>query len=318
MLPDAEKSLVYGLCKPETFYKLPDIQPVNDIPQNTANVSLVAANYNNGAYLRDFIESILASTLLPAEVIIVDDGSDDNSPQILGQYLHHPLFKIIFSEKNEGFANALNRGIGMAAGDYILRADPDDLLMPSKIEKQLSFLNQNPDIAGVGCNVEYFHWETGWVLNKSNFPKSSKVIEKTYRRGEHGLQHPTVMIRAEVFKKYPYRQQWVPAEDYDLFARMSADGYCFANISEALYRMRIHLKSASGRLGFDTIRKTYLLRREIFGIKTSAAWQWLYYFHIFCYRRYLLEKNRFLKAGFLFLSFLCYPQKMLLRMGFKE
>lgn len=284
------------------------------VEQKMVNLSLVAANFNNGNYLREFIESILASTILPSQIIIIDDGSTDNSRQILNEFETLPNAHFIYSEKNEGFANALNKGIAAANADYIMRADPDDLLCPLRIEKQYAFMQENPDLCGAGCNVEYFYYATGKVLNKSNFPVGIEAVKKSYMAGEHGMQHPTVIIKTEILKKFSYNQEHIPAEDYDLFARLIATGCKFSNLKDVLYKMRIHSSSVSSNLTFKTIQKTYALREEIFGTSTSKLKEKFYYYHILNYRRYLLERNFIKKALFLLFSIICQPSKLLKRL----
>jgi glycosyltransferase involved in cell wall biosynthesis len=282
--------------------------------QKIANVAVVAANYNNGPFLRAFIHSILASTMLPEQIIIVDDGSTDHSQKILKELKNIPTATFIFSEKNEGFANALNKGIAAVKTAYIMRADPDDLLHTSRIEKQYEFLQAHPEICGVGCNVEYFHVEIVRKLNRSNFPIGTEAVKKAYMKGEHGLQHPTIMMKADVLKEFPYHQNQFPAEDYDLFARLIASGYQFTNLREVLYTMRIHKSSISSNLKFATIKKTFKLRKELFGIRTSILKQITYFFHILTYRHYLLEQNMIKKGLFLFVSIVCNPQKLYKRL----
>ena len=278
-----------------------------------ADLTLLAANYNNGPYLGDFIESILASTVLPSQIIIVDDGSTDDSLSILKKYESHPLAFFIYLPENTGFANALNKGIMAAKGRFIMRADPDDLLLPEKIEKQFDFLGKNDSYCGLGCNVMYFNGQNGKNINKSNFPHTKEALFKAYRKGEHGMQHPTVMLKTEVIRQFLYKQEAFPAEDYEIFARMLANGYHFANLEAVLYRMRIHPESISSRINFKTIQKTFLLRYEIFGIKTSIRRQKFYYLHILNYRKYLLSQNIFCKINYLILTVFYQPAKLFKR-----
>ena len=86
------------------------------------DVSIICANYNNGKYLDEFFSGVINSTVLPKELIIIDDGSSDNSLEILSRY-NLPYLKVIVLENNLGFANALNEGISKAKGKYILRVD---------------------------------------------------------------------------------------------------------------------------------------------------------------------------------------------------
>jgi glycosyltransferase involved in cell wall biosynthesis len=279
-----------------------------------ADISLVAANYNNGPYLTEFIESILASSLLPAEMIIIDDGSTDESLEVLRRYELLPIARFIYLDQNHGFANALNKGIAAAGCKFIMRADPDDRLHPARIREQFDYLERHPGLSGLGCNVYYFHHLSGRTLNKSNFPLTVHGIAGAYARGEHGMQHPTVMVRSAALKGNSYRQEWVPAEDYDLFARLVNDGHAFENLPGAFYDMRVHPGSASSRLRYDTVKKTYRLRDEIFGCRTSIVRKWFYFLHIRMYRDYLLSTNPLRKAMSLAILACAYPQKILRRL----
>jgi glycosyltransferase involved in cell wall biosynthesis len=278
-----------------------------------ADVSIVAANYNNAAYLPDFINSVLGSSVLPRELIIVDDGSTDDSVETLSQHEEIELLRIIAFDSNQGFGEALNAGVDASVSKYIMRVDPDDVLMKSRLEKQFLFLEDNPSIDVVGCNVVYFDSQSGKALNISNFPREHAQISKAYHEGEHGVQHATTMLRAEVLKKHRYNQKHVPAEDYDLFARVIKDGSQFANISEALSKVRIHPESASSNLQLSTIEKTFKLRDEIFDVETSKAKIYRYYWHILNYRKYLMSQNRLRRLLYLFLAALFYPSKLLRR-----
>ena len=148
-----------------------------------ADISLVVANYNNGRYLAEFMESVIASTLWPRELIVVDDGSADNSLQILEGYRWLPFLKIVALKENLGLPLALNSGLAAASCRYIMRADPDDLLLPERIEKQYNCMETHPDISVLGCNVVYFHYQSGRDINISNFPVKHERIVNTYRRG---------------------------------------------------------------------------------------------------------------------------------------
>ena len=281
--------------------------------KKTVSVSIVAANYNNGIYLKDFVNSILASTVLPVELIVVDDGSTDNSLEILNSFSRLPFFKLISFKNNKGFCHALNAGIEAATGDYIMRADPDDIILESRIEAQTSFLQDHDDIDVVGSNVIYFNSETGKDLIKSNFPLEHHGIKKEYLNGDHGIQHPTTLIRAQVMKQYRYVQENVLAEDYEIFAKMIKDGHRFANIKDPLLRMRIHAGSAGSNIKFDVIKKTFQLRDMLFNTLTSRAKVRCYYFYMLNFRRFLLSNSTMAKWGYLTLAVLCQPQKLVKR-----
>ncbi len=285
------------------------------VQKNSVDVSVIAANFNNAPYLADFINSINQSTVLPKELIIIDDGSTDDSLQIIDKFSYLPYLKVIRFEKNRGFCHALNAGIESAKGKYIARIDPDDIMQKSRIEIQYNFLEHNADIDVVGSNVIYFNSRTGKKMIVSNFPLTHEKIKKEYYEGDHGVQHPSVMIRSSVIKQYRYNQENVLAEDYEIFAKMIRDGYKFANIKEPLTMMRIHQKSAGSNIKYETIKKTFQLRDNIFGTTTGSLKIRLYYWYMLNYRKYLITENSLLKPVYLGISILSHPQKLIKRLS---
>ena len=276
-------------------------------------MSIVAANFNNGRYLGDFIRSIESSTVHPMELIIVDDGSTDDSREVLESFNHIPWLEPVLFESNKGFTTALNAGIKKATGKYIMRADPDDILLPERIEKQYHYMESNPSVAVSGCNVAYFRGSKDNIINISNFPLAYPEIYKKFSKGEHGVQHPTVIARSEVMKKFPYGKEY-PGEDYELFARMIREGLLFTNLREPLYLMRVHKGSSTSNLSFEGVRRTFLFRDRIFGGRTSRTRMRMYYSFIRNYRKYQLAGNAISKYFHLLASSLSYPQKLLQRL----
>lgn len=281
--------------------------------KRAVDVSIVAANFNNGRYLGDFIRSIEASTVLPTELILVDDGSTDNSREVLDSFLQFEWMKPILFGSNRGFTAALNTGVEKANAKYIMRADPDDILLPERIEKQFAFMEANPHVAVSGCNVAYFRGSRDKIINVSNFPETHPEIYSKYSMGEHGVQHPTVIAKSEVMKDHPYGKEF-PGEDYELFARMIKEGITFSNLREPLYLMRVHEGSSTSNLSFEGIRRTFLFRDRIFGSRTSGARMRMYYSFIRNYRKYQLAGNVISKYYHLVASSLSYPQKLLRRL----
>jgi len=277
-----------------------------------ADVSIIVPNYNNGRYLEAFIGSVVNSTIEPRELIIVNDGSEDDSLKILAGFKHLPFLKVISFEKNKGLTTALNTGLEMSLGKYVMRADPDDRLAPDRMEKQYQFMENNPDIDVLGCNVIYFNHQTGKEINISNFPKTHKNIERAFKNGDHGLQHPTVFAKGEVYRKYRY-QEIFPGEDYELFSRMVKDGYRFANLREPLYYMRVHAGSSTSNLTYNQIQTTFRFRDKIFGTKTSEWKIWSYYQHMLNYRKFQHAHSALSKSYYLLLAGLFYLSKVMKR-----
>ena len=283
------------------------------MPHTIADVSIIAANYNNAAFLEQFIQSVTLSTMHPKELIIVDDGSTDNSKEVLNAFSHIPFLKPVFFNTNQGFTTALNKALESASEKYIMRADPDDTFHPERISRLFSWLEQHPEIDMLGSNATYFNSMNGGTINDSNFPLNHEEIVRTYQRGEHGLLHATVCGKAEVYKRYRYQPQ-TPGEDYELFARMARDGCSFANMSESLYNVRVHPGSSTSNITYEGIARTFRFRDEIFNTNTHKARIWFYYHYIRFYRKYQLSENLFTKYSNLFLAILCHPSKLLKRL----
>lgn len=265
------------------------------------DVSIVCANYNNEEFLEEFFNSIMDSTCLPKEIIVVDDCSTDKSIAVINNYLNKfDNFKLIKLTKNIGFANALNEGIKHVTTQYILRVDPDDILKNDRIEKQYNYLLDNKHIDIVGSNICYFYNNSRDCKNRSNFPKKHEEIVQRYLDGSHGLVHGGVMIKSSLLQENPYRQEYVPSEEYDIFSRLLSKGFISYNLDDILTFVRIHEQSVSNNMPFSTVKKTFLLRKEIWKIDTSI---------IYIYKEFIarnLYRNSLNKKGFIKLVILIF------------
>jgi len=277
------------------------------------DVSVIVPNYNNARYLDDFIQSVINSTVEPAELIIVDDGSRDHSNFILKKYNHLDYLFVVRFEENRGFATALNAALHRASCEFIMRADPDDMMLPGRMETQLQYLLEHPEVDVVGSNVVYFNDRTGNIINQSNFPLTHAEIVRYYQKGKHGTQHPTVCVRAETYKGYNYVPGVFPSEDYELFARMVRDGHVFANIKDCLYKMRVHPDSSTSTITYDKIKQTFDFRDQIFNTKSGGLKVRFYFFHIYFYRKFQLSSNQLIRYFYLLLSAVFVPSKLVRR-----
>lgn len=278
--------------------------------KKTVSVSIIAANYNNGIYLDDFINSVNNSNVLPQELIIIDDGSTDNSLEILKYFSNLKYLKVIALKENVGFCNALNRGLDIAISKYILRADPDDIIADNRIETQFEYLENNREIDVVGSNAFYFNNNSHQQLFKTNFPIGHLAIKKRYSKGEHGVLHATAMLRSKVMKNYRYNQANIKSEDYEIFSKIISNGHKFANISTSLYGVRIHTESASTNIKYSTIEKTFKIRDKIFNTTTSKIKIHFYFWYILNYRKFLISQNKIMKPLYIILAVFFQPTKL--------
>lgn len=195
-------------------------------------VSVILPVFNGSLYLRRSIDSILNQDLRDFELIIINDGSHDDSAVIIKQYSDPRIH--YFYQDNLGLADTLNRGIGLARGKYIARQDQDDVSASNRLSLQVDFLSNNPEYAMVGSAAEI------WVNGK----KSSRVLRHPISDAElrFGLLfrnyfvHSSVLIRRDVlleFGGYSTNPERQPPEDYELWSRISRK-YKLANLIEPL------------------------------------------------------------------------------------
>jgi len=274
---------------------------------NSVDVSVLTANYNNARFLSEYFNSILSSTILPKEIIFVDDGSTDESLKILAEYKPIPWLKVIPLKNNVGFANALNIGIENCKSQYIMRLDPDDFIHPDRIKTQFNFLNNNPLVNILGTNVLYYNNNKKKTIFQSNLPENHEEILSYYVKGHHGLFHTSVMGEKVVFEKIQYKQTEYPAEDYDFFSRVLISGYKVHNMLDPLTFYRIHNRNVYFTNFKDAINKTIELRNTLFGSKTSKLKRFFNSYYKYFYRKFLLSNNLLSRTYNLLLASLLNP-----------
>lgn len=124
-------------------------------------ISVIIPSYNYGRFIAEAIESVLAQTLLPDEIIVVDDGSTDDTEEILKRFGDKITY---IKQENAGVCAARNRGVTASSGEYIAFMDADDIWHPTKLEKQMAKFAEDPDIGLVHCGMREFESNTGEIL----------------------------------------------------------------------------------------------------------------------------------------------------------
>lgn len=209
-------------------------------------VSIVMPVYNAQDYLAEAINSILAQTYQSFEFIIIDDASTDGSLEIINKYQkrYPKIIKVISVKKNlnRGGDHCANLGIECARGKYIARMDADDISLPSRLEKQVEFLEKNPKVFLLGSNA-YVIDKKGKIIGDKLEPSSSKEIYKSYTRF-HPIIHPSATYRRFVGnKKFSYKIRYDANNDYYTFFSLICQGSVFRNLEEKLIYYRIHEKN---------------------------------------------------------------------------
>jgi glycosyltransferase involved in cell wall biosynthesis len=224
----------------------------------TVNVTVLMPVYNGACFLREAIDSILCQTYSRFEFLIINDGSTDDSEQIIRSYTDNRI-RLVNNEKNLGLIKSLNKGIKLLETKYIARADADDICLPTRLEKQVSFMEQNPEI-GL-CGTWFDNFDNKSIRGGARYSSVDSQIKLKHMYQIH-LSHGTAMFRTEILKYHnlQFDSEYEHAEDYDLFDRVGTVTR-LANIPEVLYHVRQHENSVS-KLFAVTQRKNSLRVRE--------------------------------------------------------
>lgn len=210
-------------------------------------VSILMPVYNSENYVREAIESILNQTFFDFEFLIFNDGSVDKSSEIIKKF-NDKRIKFFDYQENLGYLVRLNEGLKLAKGSYIARMDSDDISLPRRLERQVAFMDQHPDIAAAGT------WARGiGALKGTIFPtESDPELLHCKLLFSNQINHPTVIMRASVLHKNNlfYSPDYYHTEDYKMWLDISRVGK-LANIPEILLDYRIHSSQISQYFASD-------------------------------------------------------------------
>ncbi len=194
-------------------------------------VSVLLPVYNGAKYLNEAIESILNQSYQNLEFVIINDGSTDKTEEIIKTYTDKRIR--YFKQSNMGLAGTLNKGIGLAQGKYIARQDADDIALPGRIEKQVKFLENNPEYAMVGTHAAI--WVEEKPAKKKHLHPSLNESLKFHLLFHNPFVHSSITMKKEIFNElsgYVADNASQP-EDYELWCRISRK-YKIHNIPEVL------------------------------------------------------------------------------------
>lgn len=204
-------------------------------------VSLLMTMHNAGAYLRPAIESLLAQSFSDFELIVVDDGSTDDSAAVV-EGITDARIRLIRNAINRGQTACLNQGLALARGEFIARQDADDLSNSDRLEKQTRYLDAHPDTALVGANAVEIDGADKPV-GRTDLPLDTPAI----RWGQlfyNSFLHSAVMVRTKVIREEfgGYDENFRCSMDYALWSRI-VQRHTAANLPEALISLRVHPES---------------------------------------------------------------------------
>lgn len=204
-------------------------------------VTVLLPVYNGARFLAQSIESILRQSFDDFELLVINDGSTDGSREVVLSF-RDARIRLIDNEANLGLVASLNKGIGLARGEYLARMDQDDIAMPERLARQVTFLDSNPQISVLGTWAEKID-EAGVMLGYSRAPTGYQMEYLWWQPSP--LLHPTVMIRLADLGAARYDPDLPYAEDYGLWLCLRAAGKRLHNLPECLLEYRVHAENMS-------------------------------------------------------------------------
>jgi glycosyltransferase involved in cell wall biosynthesis len=218
--------------------------------ERSLKISVIMSVYNGSRFLSESIESILNQSYRNFEFIIINDGSDDNSLEIIQSYMDIDSRIVLLNHKNIGLTKSLNIGVLKATGEYIARQDSDDISMADRFELFLDFVKINGAVD--------MYTTPALLIDKDGF--AIKTIPNYFRRnGFHenmlnyynSLIHGALIVRGNIIKKYNYNEEFQYSQDFELYHNLIGRGF---NISyddlNLSYKLRVHGEQIS------TLKKT--------------------------------------------------------------
>ncbi len=258
-------------------------------------VSVIIPVYNGENMVKEAVDSVLSQTFKDFEVIVVDDGSKDNTRKVLEPYMDRIKY---FYQDNRGVAGARNRGIEESEGVYIAFLDQDDIWLPEKLELQAEYLDRNADAGMVYCR----YWREYQNSGRKKLRPKEKYLENGYIYCKVLFRYliwiGTVMVRRDCFEKLGFFDaSLVPAEDKEMLLR-AAKNYRIGFVEKPLAVHRIRQQS----LARHDKHKNLAAREKVLklGYQGLTPWEKLRYFLLFRYKysRHLGKIGKsYLKAG---------------------
>lgn len=202
-------------------------------------VSVIIPAFNEPpSIIYNALSSILHQTYQNIDVHIFDDSTNTETRETIDRFSSYPNFYIHRSENKLGFVPSLNVGLEISKGEYIARMDSDDISYPDRIQKQVSFMESNPDIDILGGSLELIS-QDGDSFSFRRYP-TSRIGFLFYTAFRCPIAHPTVMMRRRVIEEgFQYNEALIRAEDLDLWLRLIQSGHKFANLPDCLLKYRV-------------------------------------------------------------------------------
>ena len=211
-------------------------------------ISVVIPLYNHEKYIRAAVDSVLQQALKPTEIIIVNDGSTDDSARIMADILHHHPEIIFWSQPNLGAYQAINSGIQQATGDLIAILNSDDCYLPQRLQRCAQVLAASSDVAAVTTAINFMDArgvkvKDRWYEKSKAYYEQEKDLPLSLMNGNFFMTTSNIVVRRSVFQEVGYFAPLRYVHDLDFFLRLLVHGKRIHIIDEPLLLYRRHAKN---------------------------------------------------------------------------
>ncbi|EGR2064978.1 glycosyltransferase [Vibrio cholerae] len=225
------------------------------------DISVILPVYNAEKYLSESIASVLNQSYTNIELIIINDGSTDNSQIIIDEYKNDPRVRVV-SRENKGLIYTLNEGISMSRGKYIARMDADDICIIDRFDKQISYMEENNlDI----CGGSYLEIDRFGKIVRLRVTPSNPTIINLALVSSVPFAHPSVIMRKSFIEDHNLHygcENFKHAEDLALWHKFSSLNARFGNVNDVILKYRILSSSLSRVNKKNLIKDTRLINRK--------------------------------------------------------
>ena len=227
-------------------------------------VSVLMSIYikENPEYLKAAMESVLTQTYPVSEIMLIEDGPlTDELYDVVNEYQekYPEVIKTFAFEENKQLGRALAKGVELCSNELVARMDTDDIAMPDRIEKQVAYMNEHPQVHVLGGSIREFNDE-GTTDRVKYMPKTQEEIYR-YAKLRNPLNHMTVMFRRSAILEIGNYQHFPFLEDYSLWSRMLTNDYQIRNLEDVLVKARTSMALVRRRSGWDYFKTFSKLRK---------------------------------------------------------
>ncbi|MDD1984976.1 glycosyltransferase [Pseudomonas asiatica] len=229
---------------------------------DTPLVTVIIASYNHARYIEASINSVINQTYKNIELLVIDDGSKDDSPAVLKRLQEQHGFDLRF-QANQGLARTLNDAIARAKGDLIVPFGSDDIMLPHRIATQVEYMNGKPEVGICSANIETID-QDGNVMGareqrNRNLPFRRLDFDDLFLDRKPGPMAATLMLRREALEKVGGFNHDIRLEDVYIELSIARAGYFIDVLGEVLAQYRDHPTNTfkNGRFMVDNVLRTF-------------------------------------------------------------